>query len=72
MNLDGNAILASLLIGLVGAACFVYGRKQGRFPPMLVGATMCIYPYFVPNLALMVGIAIALLVALWGAIRLGY
>jgi hypothetical protein len=72
MNLDGNAILASLLIGLVGTACFIYGRRQGRFPPMAVGAVMVVYPYFVPNLVAMVAIAVALLGVLWGVVRLGY
>jgi hypothetical protein len=72
MDLDANALLASLFIGLVGAACFLYGRRQGRLPPMVVGAAMVVYPYFVPNLAAMIAIAAALLAAMWGAIRLGW
>jgi hypothetical protein len=71
MNLDANSILASLLIGLVGSGCFMYGRRQGRVPPMVVGAAMVVYPYFVPNVGLMVGIAVALLAALWGTARMG-
>jgi len=71
MDIDGNSVLASLLIGLIGAACFMYGRRQGRVPPMAVGAALVIYPYFVPNVAVMVGIAAGLLAALWGAVRLG-
>ncbi|MGO9836275.1 MAG: hypothetical protein ACLP1X_18900 [Polyangiaceae bacterium] len=71
MNLDANSILASLLIGLVGSGCFMYGRRQGRVPAMAVGAAMVIYPYFVPNVGLMVGIAVVLLAALWGAGRMG-
>jgi hypothetical protein len=72
MDLDANALLASLLIGLVGAACFMYGKRQGRVPPMLVGVVMCIYPYFVPGVAVMVVIAVVLLTALWATARLGY
>ena len=72
VNLDANALLASLFIGLVGTACFVYGRRQGRLPPMAVGAAMVIYPYFVPNVLVMVAVAVALLVALWGAMRAGW
>jgi hypothetical protein len=72
VQLDGNAILASLLVGLVGAALFVYGRRQARFPQMLVGVLMVAYPYFVPNVAVMLAIAGGLIVALWGAVRLGY
>ena len=72
MNLDGNSLLASLLIGLVGSACFLYGKRQGRVPQMLAGVVMVIYPYFVPNVAIMLAIAGGLLVALWGVVRLGY
>jgi hypothetical protein len=72
MVLDANALLASLLIGLVGAGCFMYGKRQGRVPPMIVGVLMCIYPYFVPSVVVMGVVAVVLLVALWGATRLGY
>jgi hypothetical protein len=71
MDLDGNSILASLLIGLVGAGCFMYGRRQSRLPQMLVGALLVVYPYFVSSVPLMVAIAAGLLAALWGAVRLG-
>lgn len=72
MDLDANALLASILVGLVGAACFMYGRRQGRVPPMVVGALMVVYPYFVPNALVTLAIAVALLAALWGAVRLGW
>jgi hypothetical protein len=72
VNLDGNALLASFLIGLVGSACFVYGKRQGRVPQMLVGVVLVVYPYFVPNIALMLAIAAGLILALWGVVRLGY
>ena len=68
---DGNAMLLSLAIGCIGLACFVYGRKQGRFPQMLAGAVLSIYPYFVPNLIAMAAIAIAVILGLWVAVRLG-
>ena len=72
MDLDGNAILASLAIGLVGTAIFVYGRKQGRLPQMVVGVVLVVYPYFVANLALMGAIAVALVAGLWLAVRFGW
>jgi hypothetical protein len=71
MDLDGNSILASLMIGLVGSGCFMYGRRQGRVPPMVVGAALVIYPYFVPNVGVMLAIAGVLLIALWAAVRMG-
>ena len=71
LNLDGNSLLLSLLIGCVGFVCFAYGKKQERFPQMIAGVVLCVYPYFVPNLMLMAGIAVAVLVLLGLAVRLG-
>ncbi len=71
MSLDANEILLSLLLGCVGFVCFVYGRRQGRFPHMLAGAVLCIYPYFVPNVAVSAVIGALILALLWVAVRLG-
>jgi hypothetical protein len=72
IGIDDNALLASLLIGLVGAACFVYGRREGRLPPMVAGAAMVVYPYFVPNVLAMIAVAVALLGAMVVTMRLGW
>jgi hypothetical protein len=71
MPIDGNALLLSLAIGCVGLACFVYGKRQGRFPQMIAGAALSIYPYFVSNLLAMAAIAVGVVVLLWVAVRLG-
>lgn len=71
MNLDGNALLASMLIGGVGFVSFAYGKKQRRLPQMLVGLILMGYPYFVDSVAWMLGIAAGLLVALWAMVRFG-
>ena len=71
MNLDANSLLASLLIGSVGFVSFVYGKKQRRLPQMLVGFALMAFPYFVASVPWMLGIAVALLGALWLLIRLG-
>ena len=71
LNLDGNSLILSLVIGCVGFVCFVYGKRQGRFPQMLAGVLLSVYPYFVTNLILMGGIAVAILVLLAVAVRLG-
>ena len=68
---DGNALLLSLLIGCIGFVCFAYGKKQQRFPQMVAGIILCVYPYFVSDLMLMGGIAVAVLALLAAAVRLG-
>ncbi|MDP8998756.1 MAG: hypothetical protein M3O46_01445 [Myxococcota bacterium] len=71
MSIDGNALLLSMAIGSVGLACFVYGKRQGRFPQMIAGTILMIYPYFVPNLFAMAATAVAVVGLLWVAVRLG-
>jgi hypothetical protein len=71
LNLDANALLVSLLIGCIGFVCFAYGKRQQRFPQMVAGVLLSVYPYFVSNVMLMAGIAVAILVLLGVAIRLG-
>jgi hypothetical protein len=72
MSFDANALLASLVIGSIGFVAFIYGKRQSRLPPMIVGIALIVYPYFVSNLYVMIGIAVALLAGLWGAVRLGW
>ena len=71
MDLDGNSILASLLIGCVGFVAFAYGKKMKRLPQMLVGLLLMGFPYFVSSVPWMFGIAAALLGAMALMIRLG-
>jgi len=72
VDLDANALLAAIMIGVVGLGAFIYGKRQSRLPHMIAGIGLMGYPYFVTNVLLMAGIAMALLAALWLAVRLGW
>jgi hypothetical protein len=68
----GTQLLASMLVGTLGLALLVYGKKQSRFPQMLVGLLMMVFPYFMPD-ALYTGIVAAILTALLIlVVRLGF
>ncbi len=69
MDLDANSLLASLLVSSIGFVALIYGKRQSRVPHIAVGFLMMAYPYFVTNVALMLGIAVLLLGGLWGAVR---
>jgi hypothetical protein len=69
--MSGNALLGSLLVGSVGLGVFAYGKRQRRLPHALAGVALMVFPYFVPNLALMLVIAAALLGLLYLASYLG-
>jgi hypothetical protein len=72
MDFDANALLASIVIGCIGFVAFVYGKRQSRIPHMVAGVALMAYPYFVSNVFIMAGIAVALLGALWLVVRLGW
>lgn len=61
MNLSPGALFIGLMAGVVGAAYFVYGKKQAKFMPMLCGALLCVYPWFVESVLWLtiVGVALA-------------
>ena len=71
MNLDGNSLLASLVVSSIGFVAFAYGKKQHRFPQMLVGVAMMVYPYFISSVPWMLVVAVLLMGALGLMVRVG-
>jgi hypothetical protein len=47
-------LLWGVVFGSVGLAYFVYGKKQGRFVPLLCGIGLMAFPYFVSNTVFLV------------------
>ena len=72
MTFDPTSLLVSLLISALGVGFFIYGRKQQRWPHLVVGIVLIGYTYFVSSVAVMLAIAGALVVALWLAVRMGW
>ena len=71
MDFDANTLIASIVPSSIGLVMFMYGKRQSRAPHMLVGIVMMAYPYFVPNIPLMFGIALVLSGGLWLGVRRG-
>jgi hypothetical protein len=71
VTLDANALLLSLLFSSIGFVFFAYGKKQSRFPHMVAGIMLMIYPYFVSNLIAMTAVGTVIIALLWLAVRLG-
>lgn len=69
---DTNTLLASLVWGMVGAGCIVYGKKQGAAIPLTVGFALLAVSYFIPSPLWMSLVSAALLSAMYGLIRRGY
>jgi len=70
MTLEPGPFLASLVLGGIGFVLFNYGRKMGRWPHLVAGIALMIYPYFVPLVPMLI-IGGALLAVLAVGVRLG-
>ena len=71
MDLETSSLIASLIVSSVGFVVLGYGKRQQRVPQVVVGLALLVFPYFVPSVPMMAGIAAALLAGLWLAIRFG-
>jgi len=65
-------IFVAIFLSLIGMALVLYGRKEARWPHIVVGLVLLVYPYFVGNVVLQVVIAALLLAGLSLVSRLGY
>ncbi len=70
--MDANNLLASLFISAIGLVTFLYGKKQGRLPQLVIGFVLIAYTYFLSSVAWMFAIAALLLALLWLVVRLGW
>jgi hypothetical protein len=62
-------LLWGLLFGSIGLGYFIYGKKQRAVVPLVCGLGLMIFPYFVPNTVLLVGVG-AMLIAIPYFLRL--
>ena len=58
-------LFGGLLFGTVGFVAFMYGKREASLRPMLIGAALMAYPYFVANLLVLYGIGVLLITALF-------
>jgi hypothetical protein len=61
--MNGADLFLNIMLGVVGSAYLLYGRKQGSLLPMLCGLLLIVEPYLVPGFLaqLLVGVALAAL-----------
>jgi hypothetical protein len=72
MSLDPTLLFLSLITSGVGFVLFVYGKKQDRWPQLAGGLALMVYPYFVSTLTATLAIAVAIVAAVWIAVRQGW
>ena len=59
--MDPLTLFMGILTGGIGMAYFMYGKKKQSLAPMLAGAALCIYPYFVTDIWAICGIGLFLI-----------
>ena len=61
------SLFSSVIIGLIGMAFFIYGKKQTNLRCIGAGVVMCVFPYFVTSVAAMWLITAACIGGVWAA-----
>lgn len=57
----GTAVLLwGLLFGSIGFGFFLYGKKQKAVVPLITGIVLCVVPYFIANVYVLVGVGVVL------------
>jgi hypothetical protein len=72
MSIDPTWLFVSLIPGGIGFVLFVYGKKQERWPQLVAGLLLMVYPYFTPGLVPLITAGGVIGLALWYALRLGW
>jgi hypothetical protein len=72
VSFDPNTLILSLVPSGIGFVLFVYGKKQQRWPHMIAGAALSVYPYLTETVLQMVLGGAAIGIAFWWALRQGY
>ena len=58
-----STLFIGMIISTVGVGYMMYGRRQSKLVPVIVGVVLCIYPYFVEDWVWLTVIGVPLLVA---------
>ena len=72
MPFDATWILLSLIPGGIGFVLFVYGKKQARWPHLIAGLSLMVYPYFTTSVMTLVAVGALICGGLWYAVRAGW
>jgi hypothetical protein len=69
---DPAWLFLSLIPGGIGFILFVYGKKQERWPHLVAGLLLMVYPYFATSLTALVVGGAAIGTGLWYTLRIGW
>lgn len=56
-----TVLIWSMIFGSIGVGFFIYGKKQKVIAPLCVGVALCVFPYFIENVYLLVFVGVMLM-----------
>ena len=56
----------------IGFVLFVYGKQQGRWPHLVAGLALSVYPWVATTVLTLVTVGLLIGFALWYAVRVGW
>lgn len=60
-ELGSTAVLIwGILFGAIGFGYFLYGKKQKAIIPLCIGIVLCVFPYFIADVYVLVGVGVLL------------
>ena len=71
MDLTPGTIFSGLMLGAIGAALFIYGKKQTDFRCLAAGVALCFAPYVIGSLVVLWLVSAAVLAGLVAWIKYG-
>ena len=69
MSFDAASLFLSFIPSGIGFVLFVYGRKQARWPHLVAGLLLMVYPYFTPTPTAMIATGAVIGLGFWFALR---
>jgi hypothetical protein len=61
-EMDSTAVLLwGLLFGSIGFGFFLYGKRQKTIVPLITGIALCVVPYFIADVYVLVTVGVVLM-----------
>ena len=61
-EMDSTAVLLwGLLFGSIGFGFFLYGKRQKTIVPLITGIALCVVPYLIANVYVLVTVGVVLM-----------
>ncbi len=55
-----STLIWGMLFGSIGLGFFIYGKRQKAVVPLLTGIALFVFPYFIPNVTILVIVGVIL------------